>query len=99
MLPGEAAMPSKDAPRIRLAVRTCGVKRVRNRLLLSAPEAEYQLIRPQLEFVNLPHHRCFHEPHQRVDYLYFSNEGLISLVVELKDGKTVEAGVVGNVAG
>jgi CRP-like cAMP-binding protein len=60
------------------------------------PQAEYDLIRPHLESVNLPDHRCLHEPHQRVEFLYFPNDGLISLVVELKDGKTVEAGLIGN---
>ncbi|MGB9468273.1 MAG: hypothetical protein WBQ59_02890, partial [Candidatus Acidiferrum sp.] len=29
-------------------------------------------------------------------FAHFPNEGLISLVVELKDGKAVEAGLVGN---
>lgn len=76
--------------------RTAAGKRVCNRLLLLAPESEYLLLRPHLELVALPHHRCVHEPHQRVDAVYFPNEGLISLVVELKDGKTVEAGLVGN---
>ena len=54
-------------------VRTNGAKRVRNRLLLSLPQAEYDLIRPHLDFVNLPDHRCLHEPHQRVEFLYFPN--------------------------
>jgi CRP-like cAMP-binding protein len=31
-----------------------------------------------------------------VQFAHFPNEGLISLVVELKDGKTVEAGLLGN---
>jgi CRP-like cAMP-binding protein len=32
----------------------------------------------------------------KVEFAYFPNRGLISLVVVMKDGKTVEAGVVGN---
>jgi CRP-like cAMP-binding protein len=76
--------------------RTADGKPIKNRLFLSIPEKEYLALRCELEFVNLPHHRCLHEPHQRVDFLYFPNEGVISLVVELKDGKTVEAGLVGN---
>ena len=31
-----------------------------------------------------------------MEFAYFPNEGLISLVVEMKDGKTVEAGLLGN---
>src|ERR1700733_8455687 len=93
-------MATKQAGKIRVSprplARTAAGKRVRNRLLLLAPESEYLLLHPHLELVVLPQHRCVHEPHQRVDALYFPNEGLISLVVELKDGKTVEAGLVGN---
>jgi CRP-like cAMP-binding protein len=93
-------MPIRQVGKIRSAARplprTASGKRVRNRLLLLAPESEYLLLHPHLELVGLPLHLCVHEPHQRVDAVYFPNDGLISLVVELKDGKTVEAGLVGN---
>jgi CRP-like cAMP-binding protein len=36
-----------------------------------------------------------HQPHRALRYAHFPNEGLISLVVELKDGKSVEAGLLG----
>jgi CRP-like cAMP-binding protein len=36
-----------------------------------------------------------HQPHRTVKFAHFPNEGLISLVVELKDGKSVEAGLLG----
>src|SRR5580698_4737346 len=88
-------MASKHILKTRPLARTAGGTRVRNRLLLLVPESEFLLIRPHLEPVPFPNHRCLHEPHQRVTALYFPNEGLISLVVELKDGKTVEAGLVG----
>jgi CRP-like cAMP-binding protein len=71
-------------------------KPLRNRLLLSIPESERLTIHAELEFIALPSHRCLHEPHQPIEHLYFPNEGVISLVITLKDGKTVEAGLVGN---
>jgi CRP-like cAMP-binding protein len=89
-------MLTKHVVAIRSSQRISGEKPIRNRLLLSIPEIEYLSIRSELEFVRLSHRRCLHEPHQRVDFLYFPNEGVISLVVTLKDGKTVEAGLVGN---
>ncbi len=46
-------------------------------------------------FVSLPHHHSLHEPHGKSKFVYFPNEGLISLVVAMMDGKTVEAGIVG----
>src|ERR1700691_175207 len=70
-------------------------KPVRNRLLLALGEEEFQSIRPYLQFVNLPHHLSLHQPHRTVKYAHFPNEGLISLVVDLKDGKSVEAGLLG----
>src|ERR1700691_5964180 len=71
-------------------------KPVHNRLLLALGDEEFQSLRPYLEFVNLPHHMSLHQPHRAVKFAHFPNEGLISLVVELRDGKSVEAGLVGN---
>ncbi len=72
-----------------------GGKPISNKLLLAAGDEEFQIIRPYLEFVNLPHHLSLHQPHRTVRFAHFPNEGLISLVVELKDGKSVEAGLLG----
>jgi CRP-like cAMP-binding protein len=70
-------------------------KPVSNRLLLAMRDEEFRSVRPHLEFVNLPHHLSLHQPHRTVRFAHFPNEGLISLVVELKDGKSVEAGLLG----
>jgi len=71
-------------------------KPVRNRPLLAAYDEEFLLLRPHLEYLNLPHHLILHQPHRMVKFAHFPNEGLISLVVEMKDGKSVEAGLLGN---
>ena len=71
-------------------------KPIRNKPLLAIPDQEFRSIRPYLQFINLPHHLTLHEPHRAVKYVHFPNEGLISLVIELSDGKTVEAGLLGN---
>jgi CRP-like cAMP-binding protein len=70
-------------------------KPVLNRILASIPDSEFDLIRPHLEFLSLPHHSILHEPSQNLKYVHFPNSGLISLVVAMEDGKTVEAAVVG----
>ena len=70
-------------------------KPVRNKLLLALPDAEYRSIRPGLKYLPLPHHRSLYEPNRKIEFLYFPNSGLISLVVVMVDGKTVEVGVVG----
>jgi len=72
-----------------------GGKPVLNRVLLKLPDEEFQFVRPHLEFMEMPHHLSLHQPHRALRYAHFPNEGLISLVIELKDGKSVEAGLLG----
>jgi CRP-like cAMP-binding protein len=71
-------------------------KQVSNRVLLAAPDNEYQLMRADLTYVDLPHHLSLHEPTQSIEFVYFPNRGMVSQVVVTKDGRTVEVGVVGS---
>jgi CRP-like cAMP-binding protein len=71
-------------------------KPVSNKILLSISDSDYNLLRPHLEYVNLPNHLVLHEAGGRLEFAYFLNRGLISLVVVMEDGKTAEAGIVGN---
>ena len=71
-------------------------KPVGNVILLSMCDSEYGLFRPHLEYVELPDHLVLHEAGAKLDFAYFPNRGLISFVVAIEDGKTAEAGVVGN---
>ena len=70
-------------------------KPIRNEILLNMSAREFNLIRPHLQFVDLEQHRILYEPHKKLKFMYFPNRGLISLVVVLKTGRTVEAGIVG----
>jgi CRP-like cAMP-binding protein len=71
-------------------------KPVSNVILLSIPNSDYTSLRPHLEYVSLPSHLVIHEAGGKLEFAYFPNRGLISLVVVMKDGKTAEAGIVGN---
>src|ERR1700690_1146711 len=71
-------------------------KPVSNLILLSLSDSDYASLRPNLEYVSLPNHLVLHEGSGKVEFAYFPNRGLISLVVVMKDGKTAEAGIVGN---
>jgi CRP-like cAMP-binding protein len=68
---------------------------ISNHILLAIPDSEYQLLRPHLKTVDLPHHTSLHEPNHKLDFAYFLNAGLVSLIVVTREGKTVEVGVVG----
>ncbi len=71
-------------------------KPVSNLILLSASDSDYSSLRPHLEYLSLPNHLILHKGSGKVEFAYFLNRGLISLVVVMKDGKTAEAGIVGN---
>ena len=71
-------------------------KPVSNVLLLSMSVSDYNSLRPHLEYVQLPNHLILHEAGGKLEFAYFPNRGLISLVVVMRDGKTAEAGIVGN---
>ena len=70
-------------------------KSVTNRILLATPDNEYELMRPELTYIDLPGHLSLHEPMQSIEFVYFPNRGMVSQVVVTKDGRTVEVGVVG----
>jgi len=69
---------------------------VSNIILLSISDRDYGSLRPHLEYVSLPNHLVLHEAGGKLEFAYFPNRGLISLVVVMKDGTTAEAGIVGN---
>jgi CRP-like cAMP-binding protein len=69
---------------------------LKNKILLAIPRAEYELIHPHLEPVRFRHHAILHEPTQKLEFAYFPNQGLLSLLVATADGKTVEVAMVGN---
>ena len=90
-------MSGKSSQIVRSGERTnVEGKPVSNKVLLSVPDNEYRLMRPYLEYVDLPSHRSLHEPTQSIEFVYFLNRGMVSQVVVTKDGRTVEVGVVGN---
>ena len=69
---------------------------VANAILLSIPDAEYDSLRPHLEFVSLPQRASLHEANRKLDFAYFLNTGMASLVFTTRTGESVEVGVVGN---
>jgi len=94
---GRHPMPNGERAALLAGERTNSTGRsIGNRILLALPDAEFQTLRPLLTFQPLPHHTSLHEPGATLEYVYFPNRGLMSLVVVTREGKTVEVGVVGN---
>ena len=65
-------------------------KALMNGIFLDVPEDEYALLRPHLEPIDLPQHTILFEPTEKIDFAYFPNEGMTSLVIAVKDGRSVE---------
>lgn len=90
-------MARKDLQVVQSGERTNAAgKPVSNIILLSIRDSDYLSIRPHLEYVSMPNHLVLHEAGGKLKSAYFPNRGLISLVVVMKDGRTAEAGIVGN---
>ena len=67
-----------------------------NRLLAALPEAEYQRLVPHLERVPLPLAQVFHKRGESIEYVYFPQGAIVSLISTAKEGSNVEVGLVGN---
>src|ERR1700687_328080 len=87
--------PMKPAPLHPGARSDVAGKPVNNVILLSLPDEEYSLLRPHLEPADLPQYEILHEPGEKIDFAYFLNEGMTSLVALSHDGRSVEVGIVG----
>jgi CRP-like cAMP-binding protein len=88
---------NKDLQVVQSAERTnTAGKAVGNLILRLIPDSDYRSLRPYLEYIDLTNHLVLHEAGGKLDFAYFPNRGLISLVIVMKDGKPVEAGIVGS---
>ena len=68
---------------------------VQNSILRSIPEGEYDLLREHLEPLDLPSQHILHEAGAKIEFAYFLNDGMASLVVLTSDGRSVEVAIVG----
>jgi len=69
---------------------------IRNQLLAALPGKEYKRLIPHLEYVSLRFMDVLYESGEAINYVYFPNEGLISLLVIMGDKTPREVGLIGN---
>jgi len=67
-----------------------------NRLLATLPKNEYKRLLPKLKIVNLVLGEVLYEPGNVINYVYFPNDSIISLISELSKTSWLEVGMVGN---
>ena len=67
-----------------------------NRLLALLPEPDYQRLHPHLEPVRLSYKRQLYQANKPIDFVYFVETGVGSLVNTMKNGDASEVGTIGN---
>jgi CRP-like cAMP-binding protein len=67
-----------------------------NRLLAALPKAEYDRLRPHLEKVSLPLKDILYEASSPIPHVFFPLKGVVSLVIVMDSGFSLEVGVIGN---
>jgi CRP-like cAMP-binding protein len=71
------------------------VLRPANRLLQVLPAAEFQSLRPHLETVELAKGAVLTEAGAPIQNVYLPHSGVVSMMVSLSEGQTVEVAMVG----
>src|SRR5512133_3398782 len=67
----------------------------KNSILASLPATEMKQLEGKLKRMTLDLHTVLYEPGEVVQFGYFPDAGLISLIAVMKTGERVEVGIVG----
>lgn len=69
---------------------------VRNRILSTLTSTEYRRLRPSLQRVSLHTHEVLYAPGDVVRFIYFPNDAVVSLLIDVDHRRTVEVAMEGN---
>ncbi len=69
---------------------------LQNKLLNALSNEAQERIFPQLKLVSLPLGKVIYEASQKLDYVYFPTNCIISLLYVMEDGASAEISVIGN---
>ena len=67
-----------------------------NRLLAQLSDTDYALLKPHLKPAPLDYKAVLYAPHQPIEFVYFIESGVASLVNTMKNGDAAEVGTIGN---
>jgi len=71
-------------------------KPIGNRLLSKLGRAAYHSLQPTLEHVTLQENQMLYDRGDAVSHIYFPNDAIVSLLIEINGGRTVEIAMEGN---
>src|SRR4029079_17634681 len=66
-----------------------------NLILAFLPPEEIDRVRPNLQSVDLEQGQSLFEARMPVDYVYFLDQGMISVVSHMRNGDSIEVGKIG----
>jgi CRP-like cAMP-binding protein len=66
-----------------------------NLLLASLPQADYEALLPDLHDVQIEHHQWLSRPNESTEHVYFPRGAVISMLVPMADGQSVEGATIG----
>ncbi|MET4024193.1 Crp/Fnr family transcriptional regulator [Bradyrhizobium sp. S3.2.12] len=66
-----------------------------NRLLATLPQADLDMLAPELQKVALDQDAVLSRPGDQIENVFFPHSGAISLMIDMADGQTVSTAVVG----
>jgi CRP-like cAMP-binding protein len=66
-----------------------------NQILAALPAEEYDRLVPHLKLTELSLGHVLYETDDPIDYVYFPSTSVVSLVTHMKDGASIEVGIVG----
>jgi CRP-like cAMP-binding protein len=77
------------------AVKDINGQQIQNKILLALPKRECAALFSKLKFVSLPVRTVLNQIGEPIEFGYFMNEGLGSVLSIMGDGKSVEVGLCG----
>jgi CRP-like cAMP-binding protein len=72
---------------------------IENRLLATLPSADFDLLMPDLEVVELHQDESLSRAGDQIEHVYFPQSGAISLMIHMANGKTVATAAIGREGG
>jgi CRP-like cAMP-binding protein len=66
-----------------------------NRILSRLSRADFALLAPHLEAIDLPLRKQLESPNKRIDRIYFIERGIASVVANGSGGRSIEVGLIG----
>src|SRR4030081_1085664 len=91
---GKSARPTGQDIAVQVPVSKAGLP-LDNKLLASLPRDHFDRLLPNLVSVNLQQGLVLNEAGDEVDQVYFPQNGMLSLLAVLRDGKAIETATVG----